>query len=204
MNNIVLGVLGFLIIHLSDYISLKRIALLKPIVWLIGSGLLIYAIFEVCLGIEKFSLPLWLIDLGWGLFILFLIALLYSLFINLPFYKTYIAGGYGDKLVKTGLYALVRHPGVPSFICLMLSLLLVSRSRQLLIAAPTYVLLDIILVMVQDKFFFPKMFAGYNIYQRETPMLIPNRRSVNTFIQSLQHTKTQNGFQGGKHNDYVK
>ena len=194
MNNIVLGILGFIVIHLSDYISLKRIPLLKPIVWLLGSGILVYAVFEVCLSLDKFSLPLWLIVLGWGLFILFLFALLYSLFINLPFHKTYIASGFSNKLVKTGLYALVRHPGVPSFVMLILSLFLVSGSEQLLIAAPIYIILDIALVMVQDKFFFPRMFIGYDIYQQETPMLVPNRRSINAFIKSLRQTKTQNGF----------
>lgn len=189
MNNIVLGIIGFIIIHLSDYISLKRIPLLKPVVWLLGSGVLVYAVFKVCLAIDKFSLPVWLMALGWGLFILFLFALVYSLFINLPFHKTYIASGFSDKLVKTGLYALIRHPGVPSFVMLIVSLLLVSGSKQLLIAGPIYILLDVVLVMIQDKFFFPKMFAGYDIYQQETPMLVPNRRSINVFIKSLRQIK---------------
>jgi protein-S-isoprenylcysteine O-methyltransferase Ste14 len=194
MNNVVLGILGFIVIHLSDYISLKRIPLLKPIVWLLGSSLLVYAVFEVCLALDKFTIPVWLIAMGWVLFALFLFALLYSLFINLPFHKTYIASGFSNKLVKTGLYALVRHPGVPSFVMLILSLILVSGSEQLLIAAPIFILLDVILVMIQDRFFFPKMFSGYNIYQRETPMLLPNRRSINAFFKSLRRIKTQTGF----------
>jgi protein-S-isoprenylcysteine O-methyltransferase Ste14 len=194
MNNIVLGAFGFLIIHLSDYISLKRIPLLKPIVWLLGICVLVYAVVQLCLSLDKFSMQMWLIVLGWGSFIIFLFALLYSLFVNLPFHKTYIARGFGDKLIKTGLYALVRHPGVPSFVMLILSLLLVSGSKQLFIAGPIYILLDIALVMIQDKFFFPRMFTEYHVYQQETPMLVPNRRSVNAFFKSLRQTKTQGGF----------
>jgi hypothetical protein len=32
------------------------------------------------------------------------------------------------------------------------------------------------------------MFAGYDNYRRETPMFIPNRRSINAFINSLKQT----------------
>ncbi|MCX6003484.1 MAG: hypothetical protein NTX46_03530 [Chloroflexi bacterium] len=189
MIYIVTGILGFLTLHLFDFFSLKRIPLLKPLVWALGSGLLVYAFFKVCLAPDKLALPLWLIGLGWGLLSLSLLSLLYSLFINLPFRKTYVATGVGDKLIKTGLYALVRHPGVPSFIALVLSLVLVSRSSQLLIAAPMFILLDIVLVIIQDRFVFTRMFTGYDRYQKETPMLVPNRRSMRAFINSLKQAR---------------
>jgi protein-S-isoprenylcysteine O-methyltransferase Ste14 len=197
MNNSVLGILGFFIVHLSDYISLKRIPLLKPIVWILGCGVLIYALVKICGMSEKFSFPVWLVGLGWFLLTMSLIALFYSLFINLPFRKTYIRRGFGDKLIKTGFYTIVRHPGVPFFIIFMLTLLIISGSKELLIVAPIYILVDILLVIVQDKIFFPRMFTGYVIYQQETPMLVPNRRSINAFIQSLRQTKTKNGLTGG-------
>jgi len=192
MNNIGLGTIGFLIIHVSDYISLKRISLLKPIVWLLGGGILAYSIFQLCFTTAKFSVPWWLIGLGWVLLILSLCALLYALFINLPFNKTYVKRGVGDKLIKTGFYALVRHPGVPAFSIMMISLLLVSGSQQLVTAVPIYILLDIVLVILQDKFYFPRMFPGYGSYQQETPMLVPNRQSIRAFIQSVRRSATDN------------
>jgi protein-S-isoprenylcysteine O-methyltransferase Ste14 len=127
--------------------------------------------------------------LGWGLLSISLFLLAYSLFINLPFRKTYIATGVGDKLITTGLYALVRHPGVYCFTLLMLSLVLISRSSLLLIASPIWILLDILLVAIQDKLFLSRMFDGYDNYKRETPMLLPNRRSVNAFISSLRQAR---------------
>ena len=192
MSYIVLGILGFSLINLFDFVSLKRVLLLKPIIWLAGSSLLSYSIIMTCLIPERLSLPVWSIWLGWVILIGSVIMIIYSLFINLPFVKTYVANGVGDRLVKTGLYALVRHPGVYGFILVMLSLFLVSGSSLLLIAAPVWILLNISLVVIQDKFIFTRMFHGYEQYQRETPMLIPNRRSIAVFIDYLKQEKTNN------------
>jgi protein-S-isoprenylcysteine O-methyltransferase Ste14 len=140
----------------------------------------------LCLAPDKLSLPVWSAWLGWGLLAISLSLLLYSLFINLPFRKTYIATGVSGKLVTTGLYALVRHPGVHWFTVFMLSLFLVSGSMLLVIAGPILILLDILLVIFLDRFFFRRMFEGYVYYQQQTPMLVPNRRSINAFVNSLK------------------
>jgi protein-S-isoprenylcysteine O-methyltransferase Ste14 len=192
MVYIALGSLGFLAIHLFDIVSLKRIPGAKPVTWIAGSGLLAYSVTMVCLAPDKLPLPIWSIWLGWTLLLVSLSVLIYSLFINLPFRKTYIATGFGNKLVKTGLYALVRHPWLHWLILAMLSLILASRSSLMLIASPIWILLDILLVVVQDKFFFGRMFAGYDTYRRETPMFVPNRRSISAFIDSLKKTGTRN------------
>ncbi len=195
MGYIALGTLGFLVIHLFDFFSLKRVLLLKPIIWLAGSGFLAYSIVMACLISERLSLPVWSIWLGWLILVASIVMLIYSLFINLPFIKTYVARGAGDRLVKTGLYALVRHPWVHCFALLLLSLILVSGSNLLLVAAPIWILLDIILVVIQDKFIFTRMFPGYEQYQQETPMLIPNRRSMAVFMNYFRQEKTNNNKQ---------
>ena len=189
MIYVAVGCLGFLIIHLFDIVSLKRIPGAKPFIWILGSGLLVYSLVMVCLGPDRLLLPIWSTWLGWVLMTISLLLLLCSLFVNLPFRKTYIATGVGDRLVRTGLYALVRHPGVLWFIPFMLSLILIFRSSQLLAAAPVFILLDIALVIAQDKFFLGRMFDGYDGYRRETPMLVPNRRSINAFVNSLRQSR---------------
>ncbi len=181
-----IGCLGFLVIHLFDIVSLKRLPGVKPFTWILGSGLLVYALTMLCLHSAKLPLPTWAIWLGWILLSVSFLMLIYSLFINLPFRKTYIATGVGDKLITTGLYALVRHPGVHWFILVLLSLILVSRSSLLLIAAPIFIFLDIALVTLQDKFFFGRMFEGYEGYRKKTPMLVPNRKSINAFTDLLK------------------
>jgi protein-S-isoprenylcysteine O-methyltransferase Ste14 len=186
MLYIVLGSLGLLLIYLFDIISLKKLPLAKPVTWLVGNGLLVFAAIMACLAPDRLPLPAWSSWLGWALLMVSLPLLIYSLFINLPFRRTYIAAGVSERLVKTGLYALVRHPGVHWFVLVMLSLVLASRSSLMLIAAPIWILLDVLLVAIQDRFFFRRMFAGYDDYRRQTPMLLPNRRSIRAFIDSLR------------------
>lgn len=188
MIYIILGGLGFLIIHLLDIVSIKRIPGLKPLTTISGNGLIIFSIIMLCLSPDKLSLPLWSTWLGWVLLPVSVFMLVYSLYINLPLGKTFFAAGVGQKLVTSGLYALVRHPWLHGLVLLLLALILVSGSRLTLIAAPIWVALDIGLVIIQDRFFFGKMFAGYDNYRRRTPMLIPNRRSINAFINSLKQT----------------
>lgn len=192
MIYITLGIFGFIIVHLFDIVSLKRVPSgAKPCVWAIGSGLLVYSLIMLCLQSNTLPLPIWSTWLGWGLLTLSFFLLIYSLFVNLPFRKTYIASGVSDRLIKTGLYALVRHPWIHCFTLTLLSLVLVSRSSLLLIAVPIWVLVNIPLVIIQDKFFFGKMFPGYNSYRRETPMLVLNRRSLNTFLKGLRPVRTK-------------
>ena len=197
MNNIFIGIAGFFIIHSVDFVSLKKIPLLKPLIWITGITLWVYSFLRICLASNKLSLPLWTTVLGWVLITISVSIFLYALFVNLPFRKTYVEKGVGDKLVKTGLYGLVRHPGAIWFILFNLSAILVSKSSLMLIAAPIFIVLNTVLVILQDRIFFIRMFEGYDQYQKETPMLLPNRRSLKAFILSLKQAKTKNELQGG-------
>jgi protein-S-isoprenylcysteine O-methyltransferase Ste14 len=191
MVYIILGCLGFLIVHLFDIVALKRLPAAKPIIWFSGIGLFIYAIVMICLQSNTLILPAWSTGLGWALLSISFALLLYALFINLPFIKTYISTGVPDELVKTRMYALVRHPGVIWFVLLIFALILVSKSSLLLIAAPIFILLDIVLVVFQDKYFFGRMFDSYDSYRGETPMLIPSRESIGAFTDSVKRTQKQ-------------
>ncbi len=189
MTYIVAGIAGFFIIHLCDLAAIKRIRTAKPVTWILGGSLLICALVMLSLWPDKLPLPLWSTWLGWALLIIAAPLLVYSLFVNLPFRKTYIATGVGEKLITTGLYALVRHPGAHWFTLLMLSLILAVKSTLLLIAAPIFILLDIAAVVIQDKFFFGRMFTDYDSYRHQTPMLVPNRKSIRAFTNSLRQAR---------------
>jgi protein-S-isoprenylcysteine O-methyltransferase Ste14 len=191
MNYILVGITGFLIIHLCDPVAIKRIPVVKTIVWVLGSSLLVYALVMISLRPDRLPLPIWSTWLGWALLSVSTLLFLCSLFISLPFRKTYLATGVGEKLITGSLYALTRHPGVPWYILLMLSLILASKSALLLIAAPIFILLDIAAVVLQDMFFFGRMFADYESYRRQTPMLVPNRKSLRAFINSLRQARVQ-------------
>ena len=186
MIYIILGGLGFLVIHLLDIASIKKIPKAKPITMLVGNGMVIFSIIMIWLSPDKLALPVGTTWLGWVLLPISLSVLIYSLYINLPFGKTYVKTGVGDKLIKSGLYALVRHPWVYGLVLLLLALILVSKSSLMLITAPIWLCLDIVLVVIQDRFFLGRMFTVYDDYRCRTPMLIPNRRSLSAFINSLK------------------
>jgi len=190
MLYIIIGAIGFTVVHIFDLVALKKVPRLKPVIWAVGSGLLIYALAMICLSPDKLVVPAWLTGVGWGVLVVSLSLLIYALFISLPFRKTYVDKGVGDRLIEKGFYSLVRHPGVIWFTLLMLSLIPVARSRLLLIAAPTFIALDILLVFIQDKFIFGRMFTGYDAYRQETPMLLPNRRSINIFLRFLRWVRS--------------
>ncbi len=186
MIYLALGALGFLVIHIFDIVSLKRIPGAKAVTWILSNGLLIYSVVMMSLSPNKLSLPIWATWLGWGLLPLAIFLIIYSLFVNLPFRKTFIATGVANRLVVTGLYALVRCPWIHSFAFILLSLILISGSRLLLIASPIFILLNILLAVIQDKFFFDRMFAGYDRYRKETPMLLPTKKSISACIRTIK------------------
>jgi protein-S-isoprenylcysteine O-methyltransferase Ste14 len=187
-----IGVLGFIIIHLFDLVSLKRVPFgMKPLVWTAGFAILFYSLIKMCLASNTLPLPDSLTWVGWFLLAVSVLMITFALFINLPFRKTYVDAGVGDKLIKTGLYALVRHPGVYWVALFFFSLVFISRSQLMLIAAPIFVVLNTALVIVQDRYFFPRMFEGYDEYQKETPMLVPNRRSLKAFISTLGRARAK-------------
>jgi hypothetical protein len=66
MNYILVGIAGFLIIHLCDPVAIKRIPVVKTIVWVAGSGLLVYALVMISLWPDRLSLPIWSTWLGWA------------------------------------------------------------------------------------------------------------------------------------------
>jgi protein-S-isoprenylcysteine O-methyltransferase Ste14 len=197
MLYIVLGTVGFLTIHLFDLVALKRLPLAKPITWGLGIALLVYATIGVCLSGDTLALPAWSTWLGWVMLAASFLLLIRALFINLPFSKTYINTGVGDKLVTTGLYALVRHPWLHFYVLVLLSLLLVSHSSLLLLAALVWLALDVPLVIIQDKYVFGRMFPGYEQYRQQTPMLWPNRNSIKAFISQLKWFQEVNKIGGG-------
>jgi protein-S-isoprenylcysteine O-methyltransferase Ste14 len=130
---------------------------------------------------DKVVFPVWVEWLGWILFPPAVLLKIYSLLIGLPFHQTYVSKGVKDTLVTTGIYALVRYPWVFS-----LSLILISGSRLLMIATPILIGLNLLLVVLQDRFFYDRMFTGYAAYRKQTPMLIPNKQSFKAFKRSIR------------------
>lgn len=186
MQYILLGAVGFLMLYLFDLLALHRIPYAKQIVGLVAMGVIGYAHLMVNLRGAKLPLPTGLAYVGWPLFVLASLALFYSLFFEIPFKTTYVKDGAGNQLVTTGTYALTRHPGVLWYALILVAQILISRSRLALYAAPAWLAMDVLYVWIQERYFFSRMFPGYERYKQETPMLIPSRRSIVKCIASFR------------------
>ncbi len=183
---ILVGVLGFVAGYFFELASLKRVAIAKPLLGIAAASLLAYSTVMVSLDSERFWLPGWLQVAGWLLLPVSTFLLVYSLLLELPFLSTYRVQDRGPHLVTRGTYALVRHPTVPWYVLLLLSLLLVSRAELLLLAFPIWVSLDVAWIVLQERLLLDRVFPEYGAYRRSTPMLIPNRRSVVACLKSLR------------------
>lgn len=80
------------------------------------------------------------------------------------------------KAVRTGSYGLCRHPGFWCLSLLVLFLSLRGGFTSNLLLASTLVGLDFLLILVQDLYSFPKVFADYEAYKKQVPFLLPGVR----------------------------
>lgn len=183
MNYIIFGSLSFVFFYLFDYLNDKGRQSIKIISGLAGFIMIIYG----TMGITFLggSLPegdgfTWLYLI---LALFFLLCLFYSLFLELPFSKTYGGKEFHTGLVNTGTYSLCRHPGVLWFFLMYFFYGLYLGSAILLLACFIWTCLDVIYVILQEKYFFVKNFSDYGEYQKSTPMLIPNIESIKNFIR---------------------
>lgn len=185
MIYIIVGILGFAAALAFDWASLKNMTTVKQVVGSSAICLLACATAMVCISTTKYKLPFFALPLGACLLLISSCLLAYSLFIEIPFRSTYAEKRIGNKLVTTGTYALVRHPGVLWLALVYLSLALLFPSTTLFLAIIIWLVMDIIYVILQEKLFFLKMFPNYPDYQHRTPFLIPTRQSISACLKSI-------------------
>jgi protein-S-isoprenylcysteine O-methyltransferase Ste14 len=106
--------------------------------------------------------------------VLFALLLIYSVLVEIPLYSRKSESS-KRKAIKSGTYSFVRHPGFLWFLLLHLLLISIYRNRWFTLNSLFMVLLDFILVFLEDRFFFPKIFPNYREYMKNVPFLIPNR-----------------------------
>lgn len=173
-----LGVLGFLCYFLYDVNSVGRIAGWMNRLFMIGTILIVVATSVLFWKRRSvlFQTPMDLLWMAGGVFFLYL--LIYTLFFALPFDETYVKESRYRKAYTEGVYALCRHPGVLWFAGMYLFAALLWKSLEGLIFFVVMVILNIFYIIFQDYYSFPKTFSNYREYQRSTPFLIPNRKSI--------------------------
>ncbi len=177
------GILGFLLLALADIPRIQGNRVIKPVLWIAGgTGILLSMLF-----LTVYSAPLavsapWRILCGL-LACAMLILSIVSFFIELPFRQSYIAAAEKRTIVRHGSYGMVRHPGVLWFTFFLPSLAAALDARELLTAAPVFIGLNILLAVLQDTVYFPRIFGpGYEEYKKEVPFLLPKAGGIKKFI----------------------
>jgi protein-S-isoprenylcysteine O-methyltransferase Ste14 len=186
MVGVALGAAAFFLIFWVDALSLKDIRRVQPVLWIL-SVLLFAAGLVLCADPAGSSPVVWpLRALGWFFCAAFGLLLVYSLFIEIPLFQP------AHGLVSRGTYALCRHPGVLWLAGFLAALLLARGSRWLLVAAPVWIALDVLLAFLQERLFFIRMFGnGYRAYQRTVPMFIPTAYSLLACTQTIFRREEQ-------------
>lgn len=182
---LVAGALTFVAAFFFDLASVKKLSRVKPVTAFLVVAFHGYALYVALYGTDRFWLPAAVSILGWVLVAVFGVLLVFSLIIELPPVRTYYQRGVPGRVITTGTYALTRHPGVMWYIVTMFSLVLATRSTVLLVAVPVWALLNVIFATVEDRYFFMRMFPEYPVYQKQTPMFIPTRRSFYNCLRTL-------------------
>ena len=122
---------------------------------------------------------------GIALAMVFLAALIYTLFFALPFQSTY---SYDDKLKSIcdrGVYATCRHPGFWCFAGFYASLYLFLPGGEIAALALSLIGFNFLYILLQDIWTFPNTFRAYDAYRRSTPFLIPTCNSIKKGLRTL-------------------
>ena len=121
----------------------------------------------------------------------FLALLVYTLFFALPFQPTYIRENSRPKVYSEGVYALCRHPGVLWFIGMYACFALAMPTAPMIRGSVVFSVCNVLYVIMQDMWTFPKYFGDYSSYKDEVPFLIPTvksgKRCFNTIAAGKKH-----------------
>lgn len=185
MRYVLIGSLAFIFLFLFDVYTLKNQALRRRVFGILGLSTLVFSAIMVTIISDKIHIPLLVRMISGVLWLVSIGLLVYSLFLELPFVKTYGETEHSQSLVDTGTYALCRHPGVVWFGLLFFFFFFTTGAVLLIPAGIIWTSLDVLHVYIQERYFFPKMFPKYKDYMKTTPMLIPTKNSINKCKETI-------------------
>jgi protein-S-isoprenylcysteine O-methyltransferase Ste14 len=184
---IIIGCTAFILFYIFDLNKIIFIHRYANICFLFGIVLISFCTIALLFGnFKNNEIPaFWQWSAGMLSFVS-LLLMVYTLFMGIPFTKTYIETNKGNTVVNTGMYALCRHPGVIWFFFFYFFLGLASGKISLLWAAGVWTIMDIIYVYIQDRWIFTIILEDYQSYQKQVPFLIPDLISIRNCISSLR------------------
>ncbi len=182
-----LGIVGFGLLLIFDIFSLNEKSVVKYLFAILGFGLIIGSTILLLTLKSNIQFPSFLRIVSLIGAVFFLALLIYSVFIEVG--KNTYQYKNESKLVTTGTYALSRHPGVLWFLLVYMLAAVSFQNHYILVAGLIWTGINIIYVVIQERFIFTKLFKHYGKYVETTPMLLPSRDSIEKCITTLKWRK---------------
>lgn len=178
-----IGVAGFFSVMLYDVAQIhgrKGIATALSSIGYLGiSASIIFLM--VRLPVPNAPLPLFLTEVVLAGFCLML--LIYTVLIEIPLNVRRSKNPVGNErhpggrpVVSTGFYGMVRHPGFLWFLLLWVAIDAIYRCPLVTLIGAGLVATDLLLVVLEDLIFFPRIFSDYAEYKEQVPFIIPHLR----------------------------
>ena len=198
---VALGVLGFLVALLFDHPRIERVRWAKLTIGVVAFSTLGYAVGAAAVHPARYTLPAAVTVIGWVLAAIFFLLFLYSVFVEVPFRQAYLGAPNGAQTVDVGTYAMTRHPGVLWAALALVSLVLATGSKVLLIATPLWIFMDATWAYIEDRFYFPRTLEGYADYKTKVPMFIPTASSLREAARTILRPREKANSEGanGRH-----
>jgi len=174
------GAIGFLFMLGSDLVGIKKNNVAQSLLAFFGTIIIVSSSVGILLVGNTYQLDVGLRVLFGAIGLVFLFFLIYSVLIEVKKNKAE-----SNQLVTSGTYALSRHPGVLWLFFYYVFGSLSFANTDILIAGIVWSLINVIYVIVQEKVIFTRIFSNYEIYKKETPMLLPTRSSIKKCLVTL-------------------
>lgn len=185
--DIFLGFLGFLLYFLYDINSVTKKNRVLQKGFLLGTCLVAAATtwFFIKNRAEFYQLsPKNLIFAAAA--VLFFLLLIYTLFFAIPFKKTYVEACEKRRAYTGGVYGLCRHPGVLWFSGFYICLAAIAGNAGCWRFCLWVTALNVIYIVFQDLWTFPRTFSNYDEYKKMTPFLFPSRKSIRVCLDTIR------------------
>ncbi|HAF86860.1 MAG TPA: hypothetical protein DCG32_10975 [Sphaerochaeta sp.] len=160
-----LGATGYLLAGLYDVAILHNKPLLRKFLY---AGFFITALpYPVIFLTWDSPLPGFVAWIIFPLLIAFALLLIFSVMIETSLFSE----GTG-KLYQGGTYRISRHPGFIWYTIINVLVMIYYWNHCITMLLVGLTLCNLILIVVEDRIFFPKMFAEYEEYRKRTPFFL--------------------------------
>lgn len=173
MLYLAVGAIGFLSVVLYDLAQVRGRKGAASVLSIIGYLCILASIVFLLIREAPPVTPLGLLLFKGFLTTGLLLLLIYSVLIEIPLALKREVQTKGRRVVATGFYGLVRHPGFIWFSLLWASIDFLYQNHLVTAVGIGLVVIDFALVLMEDLVFFPRIFPEYDEYKKQVPFLIP-------------------------------